>query len=796
MCRSGHTAPGISTAHEEDMMRVASPSLWPWTVGIAIPAALFVASPFVVVTDLQLPGTQPLEVAPLNAATQCDNCHGGFDPDSEPARPWRGSMMAQAGRDPLFWATMAIAEQDFPDSGDLCLRCHAPRGWFEGRSTPTDGSGLLAADEDGVECAICHQLTDQDGQEHPGVQLAPFIANDGGTPPEGFYGSGTMVLAAGNTRYGPYGSTAASHSYAGSLFHRDSALCGTCHDVSNPVTGDLAHNHGAQIPLPAGRFSGVPNSPVTGKAAFLNPPYRYGVTERTFSEHQSSAFATLPVRDYATLPAELQRGPLEASYERALLAGRQGDYADGATRLFSCQTCHMMPIVGKGARQNAAPVRTDIPTHFTAGGNTWVPELIKWADTNNRLLLGAGLDAVQIAALDAGIEHARANLTAAAGLDIHGDVLHVVNLTGHKLISGYPEGRRMWLRVRWRDRQGNVVRTDGDYGPITAQVNGSAVSVDSLTDLDDPNLTIYQAEHGITQEWASQLIGLGWPATQAVDFERTTGAVTRTLGQVAAQPPGTASPSFHFVLNNTMLHDTRIPPYGMDYDAARQRNILPVPATSYGDPGPGGRYRHWDEVPMQPPPGAASAEIDLLYQSTSWEYVQFLMLANSSQNAFLGTAGRDLYDGWRATGMSPPEVMVSTRWCRLPGTGEDLELTSAIGTEPPNTNCAKTITSGDTVQLRLATPGGTFVGQLAAFVFEFYGDRGPMPSQLLPGLQIDRIDGQVVIPALPAGGGSAMSITFPAGLGGIALRCQGVVVSVSARNSTYAASPAHDLILQ
>ena len=49
-------------------------------------------------------------------------------------------MMANAGRDPIFWATLAVAEQDFDGSGNLCIRCHSTGGWYGGRSTPTDGS--------------------------------------------------------------------------------------------------------------------------------------------------------------------------------------------------------------------------------------------------------------------------------------------------------------------------------------------------------------------------------------------------------------------------------------------------------------------------------------------------------------------------------------------------------------------------------------------------------------------------------------------------------------------------------
>ena len=102
---------------------------------------------------------------------------GEGEPQDEPWTGWAGAAMAQAGRDPLFWATLAIAEQDFDGSGDLCLRCHSPVGWYGDRSTPTDGSGLGATDVDGVECDACHKMTNPDDGEHLGVMVSPFIAN-------------------------------------------------------------------------------------------------------------------------------------------------------------------------------------------------------------------------------------------------------------------------------------------------------------------------------------------------------------------------------------------------------------------------------------------------------------------------------------------------------------------------------------------------------------------------------------------------------------------------------------------
>jgi hypothetical protein len=62
----------------------------------------------VVPPDVEQPGTQPREVSSLETPDRCDNCHGGYDLAVEPAFNWRGSMMGNAGRDPLFWATLAI----------------------------------------------------------------------------------------------------------------------------------------------------------------------------------------------------------------------------------------------------------------------------------------------------------------------------------------------------------------------------------------------------------------------------------------------------------------------------------------------------------------------------------------------------------------------------------------------------------------------------------------------------------------------------------------------------------------
>jgi hypothetical protein len=71
----------------------------------------------------------------------------------------------------------------------------------------------------------------------------------------------------------------------------------------------------------------------------------------------------------------------------------------------------------------------------------------------------------------------------------------------------------------------------------------------------------------------------------------------------------------------------------------------------------------------------------LLYQQTSWEYIQFLWQANDGANAFLGAEGLNLLDAWIHTGMSAPIEIASTTLAVTPpvsGTpGEAAQLLAA-----------------------------------------------------------------------------------------------------------------------
>jgi hypothetical protein len=203
-----------------------------WIIAVVCQLTLGLAyAAEVVPPEVQMPGTQPNEVGNFESPDKCDNCHGGYDEarvwSNEPAFGWRGGAMGNAGRDPIFWATLAIAEQDFDGAGDLCIRCHSARGWYGGRSTPTDGSGLAVSDDNGIDCDTCHTMTNPDNSDPvlQGVMNPGFEAYDLSTG-EGYYGSGILSLWGGSDKLGPYNDAQARHQFEQSAFHRGDICAG------------------------------------------------------------------------------------------------------------------------------------------------------------------------------------------------------------------------------------------------------------------------------------------------------------------------------------------------------------------------------------------------------------------------------------------------------------------------------------------------------------------------------------------------------------------------------------------
>ncbi len=511
--------------------------------------------------DFDMPGSQPFEAGTLNTPNACRACHGDYDAAVEPYTNWSGSMMAQASRDLLFEACMTIGNQDAPDSGDVCLRCHIPRGWLRGRSVPTNGDQMIQNDMVGVACDLCHRLVDPfyDPNNNPTEDEAILAGLE--MPPANF-GNGMFVIDPTGARRGPFADADSGHAILVSPFHREAALCGTCHDVSNPAFETDG----------AGNF--IPNefdAPATNFSAHAMMPI-----ERTYSEWFYSDYNT-PEGVYAPQ------------------FGGNKDY------VATCQDCHMRDVTGQGCNFAEAPVRNDLPLHDMTGGSTWLPALLP-------ALYPDVPEYVDPVALQAGIERARYMLQNAAELDVaqNGTTVQVTvtNNTGHKLPTGYPEGRRMWLNVQFFDANLTLVGESGAYDNTTGTL------------FNDAELKVYETKPGL-DEVTAPLVGVD---------------------------PG---PSFHFVLNNKIFKDNRIPPRGFTNAAYADFGGAPV-AHSYAD----GQY--WDVTPYTIPPTATSATVTLYYQSTSKEYIEFLRDENTTNSV-----GQELYDLWANNDMCPPEPMAS-----------------------------------------------------------------------------------------------------------------------------------------
>jgi hypothetical protein len=522
--------------------------------------------------DFELPGTQPLSLTHgIATPADCTGCHAGYgSPEVEPYRNWIGSMMGQTGRDPITWAAMAIANQDAEHSGETCLRCHLPRGWLEGRSAPEDGTGMTADDRHGVQCGVCHRLVDPAGGPGAPPEDAAILAAL--TAPVTTIGGAQMVVDPEDRLRGPFDAVAdlgsdphlPTRSTLVSPYHKTSELCGTCHNVRIPtytrnlITGEYELN---TIDEP-------------GDFALAFPE------QATYDEWAASEYAAGGV--YAP-----QFGKNQPVVE-------------------TCQDCHMPAVTGKAA--NLGIVRDDLPLHEFLGANTFAPAIIPYHPT-----FGPEVDAALLAeTVVKNTKFLRKSATVTATIESGTLAVRVQNDTGHKLPTGYPEGRRMWLHVRAYDAQRNVVFESGRYGFADRTLAGHN-ALPSDADY-DPHLRVWEAVHGIS------------PAA-------------------AAAYGVTPGPSSHLVLNNVREHDNRIPPRGFSLAAFEAFDGAPIPAT-YVD----GQY--WDDVSYPVGASAVRAEVVLYYQTATREYIEFLRDANTTNAA--GPILFDLYDQYSP---SPPVEM-------------------------------------------------------------------------------------------------------------------------------------------
>jgi PKD repeat protein len=256
-----------------------------------------------------------------------------------------------------------------------------------------------------------------------------------------------------------------------------------------------------------------------------------------------------------------------------------------------------------------------LPIHEFVGGNTWVPQLLQ--DTENWRLPSPHVDE-----LNDTIVSARNMLQKAASMmmtvETSGTVkvatVRVTNETGHKLPTGYPEGRRMWLNLKAYDASNSLIYESGVY-----------TTASGVLDYQNPTTKVYETKLGITPELATLLDRPDIPAS--------------------------GGESFHFVLNNTILKDNRIPPRGYTVAGFDQPGLRPV-GTAYAD----GQY--WDDTSYTLPLETERVVATLYYQTSSKEYIDFLRVKGGADGGVLGTMWDDLKSPpeWMAQAAYPPAV--------------------------------------------------------------------------------------------------------------------------------------------
>jgi len=529
-------------------------------------------------TDFTPGGTQPGLTFPILGPTNCAGCHAASaSPFSSTYRPhpsWSGSMMANATRDPLFWAALDVANNDVPGVGDFCLRCHATKGWSEGRVVKNGHGGTNDVQLGAAGCLLLgnYARTDDDSSDFSGVACHYCHRTNMQLTQVGNGAAAIDDFACGSSnepcRHGPYfypqpGFTP-PHPVVHDLGFKESRFCGTCHNVSSPATATSA----------------AVKTLVLNDGTKTDHPFP---VERTFSEWQQSYYARS---------------------DALFRDGFQPDFPADKIAIASCQNCHMPDSGVLGATASTVPGtpdRTgDLPVHEFAGGNTWVPKILKGEFFAS--------DATRSAALDQTASRATALLQSSAEVTLNlvsfqaptatkvGSLklqTSVTNLSGHKLPTGYGEGRRMWL---------NVAVTDKTSGKRVFEAAAYDQSTGVLTR--DANARVYETLQGIFNRNAT---GKCDADTGGVEF-------------------------FHFVLSDCIAKDTRIPPLGFRPATPADPNgfdLRPVGIT-YPETFPGsGELVNRDEIAytIALPAGTSaslSIEARLLYQTSSKEYVEFL----------------------------------------------------------------------------------------------------------------------------------------------------------------------------
>ncbi len=339
------------------------------------------------------------------------------------------------------------------------------------------------------------------------------------------------------------------------------------------------------------------------------------------------------------------------------------DYAEPGDGFRSCQDCHMPEVLdmpGCTQHVNQQSHATGGRRHDLIGANRFMVELLK-AEYGSM-----GANDVADLFYNTTLDRYDATLAASASIEVQGPAeidleeglaglsVRVINNTGHKLPSGYSEGRIMWIEVI------------AAYAGTTVYGSGAW---DQRSGIErDPQLRTYEA---IGEDWAD--------GTQ-----------------------------FHLLRNNHWLIDSRIPPLGLqpnlETDPVGDRYVLQGDGTwpnfddhSYGfDAAP----RIFDATPGDSTDDELTVTVRLRYLINTPEYMEFLDGAG-------GEAGQhvaELFD--LAGGATPVTLGEQTLLIPIVNFGAEAGTSSGGGSSSDSTG-SSTTAAADTSSSTTADPTST-----------------------------------------------------------------------------------------
>jgi len=152
----------------------------------------------------------------------CSGCHG------EIFEQWENSMHHLSHKDPVYSRVAQFLRQGLINEGEIqeaesCVKCHTPVGVVTGfpQKLSDDLSKTPEIATQGIQCDYCHSAETITRMYNNGLVLKPGQGED--EP---------------GTKYGPFDDSIPDfHEAQFSQLHRESKICGTCHNVKHVVFG-------------------------------------------------------------------------------------------------------------------------------------------------------------------------------------------------------------------------------------------------------------------------------------------------------------------------------------------------------------------------------------------------------------------------------------------------------------------------------------------------------------------------------------------------------------------------------